>query len=91
VAPAYDSIYILKAAIEKVGTLDPDRVAKAIEEVDLVGSVGRIKFDAGHQLIFGEDPEKAACGTVFQWQKGKRVIVWPKSIAEGKIMDTGRQ
>jgi branched-chain amino acid transport system substrate-binding protein len=91
VAPAYDSVYILKAAIEKVGTLDPDRVAKVIEEVDLAGSVGRIKFDAGHQLIFGEDPEKAACGTVFQWQKGKRVIVWPKSIAEGKIIDTGRQ
>ncbi len=85
VAPAYDTVYILKAAIERAGTLDPDKVAKAIEETDFVGSVGRIKFDAGHQSIFGEDPKNAASGAVFQWQKGKRVIVWPESIAEGKI------
>jgi ABC-type branched-subunit amino acid transport system substrate-binding protein len=62
VAPAYDSVYVLKRAIEKAGTLDPDKVAKEIENTDMVGAVGKIKFDSGHQLIFGEDPNKTACG-----------------------------
>jgi branched-chain amino acid transport system substrate-binding protein len=84
-APSYDAVYLLANAIEKAGTLDPDKVVKAIEETDMPGVVGRIKFDKGHQLIFGNDPKTTACGGVFQWQKSKRVVVWPESMASGKI------
>jgi branched-chain amino acid transport system substrate-binding protein len=84
-APAYDTVYILANAIEKAGTLDPDKVVKAIEETDMPGVVGRIKFDNSHQLIFGNDPKTTACGGVFQWRKGKMVLVWPESVASGKI------
>jgi branched-chain amino acid transport system substrate-binding protein len=84
-APSYDTVYVLVNAIEKAGTLDPDKVAKALEETDMVGVVGRIKFDKGHQLIFGNDPKTAACGALFQWQKGKMAVVWPESVASDKI------
>jgi len=86
VSPGYDAVYVLANAIEKAGTLDPDKVAKAIEATDYVGAIGRVKFDAGHQAVFGNDPKTSASGAVFQWRQGRRVEVFPESIADGKIV-----
>jgi len=86
VSPAYDAVYILAAAIEKAGSFDPDKVAAALAATDYPGAIGRIKFDAGHQLIFGNDPKTNASGAVFQWRKGKRIIVYPEAIADDKIV-----
>jgi branched-chain amino acid transport system substrate-binding protein len=86
VSGGYDGVYILVNAIEKAGTLDPDKVADIMEKTDMVGSVGRIKFSAGHQLKFGNDPKTSAIATVFQWRKGERIEVYPESIANGKIV-----
>jgi branched-chain amino acid transport system substrate-binding protein len=84
--PSYDSVYILAEAIERAGKLDPDAIVAELKKTDRKGVIGRIKFDAGNQVIYGDDPTKTACGTVFQWAEGgKRVIVLPASIAEGKI------
>ena len=48
--------------------------------------MGRVRYDEGHQAIFGFDPNETAVSTVFQWTtEGKRVIVFPDSIAEEKI------
>jgi branched-chain amino acid transport system substrate-binding protein len=85
VGPAYDAVYVLAAAIEKTDSLDPDRVAQNVEATDMAGAVGRIKYDAGHQLIFGNDPKTAASAAAFQWRKGSRVIVYPEAIADDKI------
>ncbi len=85
-APSYDAVYVLTEAIERAGTLDPDKVVEEIKKTDRQGVIGRIKFDEGHQAIYGDDPTKTACACVFQWTKdGKRVIVFPESLAEGKI------
>lgn len=85
-APAYESVYILKDAIEKAGTLDGDKVAEALEKTDREGVLGRIKFDQGHQVIFGDDPKESAMAAMFQWRApGKRVIVYPQALAEEKI------
>jgi branched-chain amino acid transport system substrate-binding protein len=85
-APAYESVYILKEAIEKAGSIDGDKVVEALEKTDREGAMGRIKFDNGHQVIFGEDPKEAAVGAMYQWnEKGERVIVYPSSLGEGKI------
>ncbi len=58
-------------AIEKAGTLDPDKVVQALQATDMAGAIGRIKFDQSHQTIFGTDPKQAAVGCTFQWQKGQ--------------------
>jgi branched-chain amino acid transport system substrate-binding protein len=85
-APAYEMVYILKDAIERAGTLDGDRVVAELEKTDRVGAMGRIRFGKDHQVIYGEDPKETSLGCMVQWRKpGKRVIVYPKSIAEGKI------
>ena len=86
-APAYEIVYILKEAIERAGTLDPDQVVSELEKTDRMGAIGRIRFNKGHQVIYGNDPEETALGAMVQWRKpGKRVIVYPESIAEGKII-----
>jgi branched-chain amino acid transport system substrate-binding protein len=86
-APSYESVYILKEAIERAGSLDPDAIVAEIEKTDRQGVMGRIRFDEGHQVVYGTDPAETAVGAFFQWtDDGKRKIVYPPSIAEGNIV-----
>jgi len=83
---SYMAPYVLKDAIERAGTLEPDAVIEALEATDMMGVYGRIRFDPkSHQVIPSVDPEEGAVGTIFQWQAGKRVVVFPKKIAMGEI------
>jgi branched-chain amino acid transport system substrate-binding protein len=85
-APAYDAVYILKEAIQRAGTLDADAIVAALEKTDYNGVMGRSRFDNGHQVIFGMDPREAVVAAAFQWtDAGGRVVVFPESIADGKI------
>ena len=83
---SYMAPYILKDAIERAGTIEPEDVVAALEKIDMMGVYGRIKFDPkSHQVIPSLNPDDGAVGTIFQWQAGKRVVVFPKEIAMGKI------
>ncbi|MDQ7781893.1 MAG: ABC transporter substrate-binding protein [Desulfomonilaceae bacterium] len=85
-APSYDAVYILAEAIERAGTLDPDKLVDEIKKTDRQGVIGRIKFDEGHQVVYGDDPTETAAACVWQWtEDGKRVIVFPQPLAEGEI------
>ena len=85
-APAYEMIYMLKDAIERAKSINGDKVVAALEKTDREGAMGHIKFNKGHQVIYGQDPAVEALGVMIQWREpGKRVIVYPPSIAEGKI------
>ncbi|MBU4565502.1 MAG: ABC transporter substrate-binding protein [Proteobacteria bacterium] len=84
---SYMAVYVLKDAIERAGTLNSDKVADALKKTDLMGVYGRIRFDPKtNQIIPSLDPKEGAVGTVFQWQAGKRVVVFPPKIATGKIL-----
>jgi len=84
--PSYDSIYILANAFERAKTVEPDAVVKALEQTDMMGAIGRIRFGKDHQAVFGFDPKETALGVGFQWVKpGKRVVVYPDVVAEAKI------
>ncbi len=84
--PSYDAVYILASAFERAKTVEPDAVVKAIEQTDMQGAIGRIRFGKDHQVVFGFDPKETAVGVGFQWKKpGKRVVVFPDGFAEGKI------
>jgi branched-chain amino acid transport system substrate-binding protein len=83
---SYMGPYVLKDAIERAGSLEPDAVVKALEEIDMMGVYGRIRFDPkSHQVIPSVDPEEGAVGTIFQWQAKKRVVIFPPKIAMGEI------
>lgn len=83
---SYMAIYVLRDAIERAGSLDSDKVVAALEKTDIMGVYGRLKFDPkSHQVIPAKNPEEGAVGSILQWQNGKRVVVYPKSIATGEI------
>ena len=83
---SYMAVYVLRDAIEKAGSLDSDAVVAALEKTDVMGVYGRIRFDPkSHQVIPSLDPKEGAVGSIFQWQAGKRVVVFPKSLAMGEI------
>jgi branched-chain amino acid transport system substrate-binding protein len=84
---SYMAVYTLKDAIERAGTLDSDKVAEALRKTDLMGVYGKIRFDPKtNQVIPSLDPKEGAVGTIFQWQAGKRVVVFPETIATGKVL-----
>ena len=83
---SYTAVYVLADAIRRAGFLDADRVVAALEKTDMIGVYGKISFDPkSHQVIPSDDPKQGAVGTWFQWQDGKRVVVWPSAIAVGKM------
>ena len=76
-AAGYAICQILIEAIKRAGSLEGARVREAILKMDLNTVFGPFKVD--------QDGFQVAHKTVmFQWQDGKKVIVWPEEIAPGK-------
>jgi ABC-type branched-subunit amino acid transport system substrate-binding protein len=82
VAGNYDTPFILKAAVEKVGGLDDmDAVIKAIEKNELIGASGTIKWTDDHNYVWGYPYfVDLACG---QYQGSDDVVlVSPPEVAK---------
>jgi branched-chain amino acid transport system substrate-binding protein len=77
-ASAYAAIQILEAAVKDVGGFDPQKVRDALSSITVSTIMGSYKADA-QGLSFIE-------GLTFQIQKGDRVIVWPKHMAEARYI-----
>lgn len=82
---AYESLYVLKDAIERANSLEDDALIKALEETNLPAVRGTIRFDKNHQIIYGYDPSNSVLGCWVQWQDGKRVQIFPEAAAMGKL------
>lgn len=83
---SYTAVYVLADAIRRAGSLDSDRLVAALEKTDMAGVYGKITFDPkSHQVVPSYNPKEGAVGTWFQWQEGKRVVIWPATISVGKI------
>jgi branched-chain amino acid transport system substrate-binding protein len=68
---------VLVEAISRAGSLDGAKVRDAILKLDLNTVFGAFKVDQdgiqiAHKML------------LFQWQDGKKVIVWPEELAPGK-------
>ncbi len=76
-AAGYGGCQVLMEAIRRAGSLDREKVRDAILKMDLNTVFGAFKvdpdgFQIAHKMV------------VFQWQDGKKVIVWPEELAPGK-------
>jgi branched-chain amino acid transport system substrate-binding protein len=83
---AYDSVYILAAAIERAKSLEADKLVTALEQTDYRGVSGRLRFNKDHIVVFNSNPEETGVCVVFQWQKDKRVPIYPAFLAEAKVV-----
>ncbi len=82
---AYESLYLLKDAIERAGTLEKEALIASLAETNLPAVRGTIRFDQNHQIVYGYDPKDSVLGTWIQWQDGQRVPIWPPAAANGTI------
>jgi branched-chain amino acid transport system substrate-binding protein len=76
-AGGYGACQVLVEAIRRAGSLDGEQVRTAILSMSLNTVYGGFKVDrdgvqTGHTML------------TFQWQDGKKVIVWPDELAPGK-------
>ncbi|HEX6007041.1 MAG TPA: amino acid ABC transporter substrate-binding protein [Burkholderiales bacterium] len=73
-AQGYAACQILLDAVKRAGSLDRDRIRNAILGFEGNTAYGAFKVDAdGFQI--------AHKMVMFQWQDGKKVIVWPEELA----------
>jgi branched-chain amino acid transport system substrate-binding protein len=76
-AAGYSGCQILVEAVKRAGSLDGEKIREAILKTDLNTVLGAFKVDRdGFQI--------AHKTLMFQWQDGKKVIVWPEELAPGK-------
>jgi branched-chain amino acid transport system substrate-binding protein len=77
----YDAIYVYKDAVERAGSFKADKLIPALEKTNYVAALGRIAFEADHDLKYG--PDYVAINWA-QWQApGKVVILYPEDRATG--------
>jgi len=73
-AAAYGACQVLVEAVRRAGSVDNGKVRGAISQMDYNTVYGRFQVDrdglqVGHKNV------------LFQWQDGKRAIVWPEELA----------
>ena len=85
---SYDEVYYIAEAIHRAGSTDSDKLVEALEATDYVGTIGRVQFlPKGDPHVHGlKIGEGAITGLMLQWQDGKQVNLWPKTLANGKLI-----
>ena len=72
------ALQVYQRALEKAGTLDPQKVRDAIAETNIMTAYGPVRFNAAGQNI-------AKGMTVVQIQNGKAVEVYPPNAAKARF------
>ena len=76
----YGDLWVFKAAAEKAGSVDRQKVAQALRDLDIEGGIA--KYYAGGKLAFDEKGRRVGAGLyAVQWQGGKPVTVFPPESA----------
>ena len=73
-AGTYDSLFILKEAVEKAGATNSDKVVAEIEKLQFIDTAGLVVFDKSHDVTWGPQ-HVTSIGS--QWQDGKIACIWP--------------
>jgi branched-chain amino acid transport system substrate-binding protein len=76
-AAGYGACQVLVEGIRRADSLDREKVRVAILKMDLNTAFGGFKVDR-------DGVQVAHTMLMFQWQDGKKVIVWPDELASGK-------
>jgi branched-chain amino acid transport system substrate-binding protein len=76
-AAGYGGCEVLLEAIRRAGSLDGEKVRAAMLKLDYNNVYGGFRvdqdgFQVAHKMV------------LFQWQEGRKVIVWPDDLAPGR-------
>jgi branched-chain amino acid transport system substrate-binding protein len=75
----YGTGQVLEAAVNKAGSLEPDKIRAALYQLDIVTTFGRFKVDASGKQI-------GKPGYTIQWIDGVRHLVMPKEVATHRLI-----
>ncbi len=73
---SYVSCEIMEQAVEKAGTLNPEKVRDEIANDEFTTIYGKLKFTGLANL--------SQPGMILQWQRGDIDIIWPPEVATAK-------
>ena len=76
-AATYDVLWVLKAAIEQVGSIEADKLVPVIEKMEHVGTGAVSTYDKRHDLVWAVGK---TAGIAVQWQDGQKVPFWPPQV-----------
>jgi len=76
-AAGYAGCLVYTEAVKRAASLDADRVREQLFKLEMRTVFGEYKvdqdgFQVAHKMV------------TFQWQEGKKVVVWPDELAQGK-------
>ena len=86
--PSYDTVYVLKAAIEQAGTItDTEKLIKTLEGIEYEGNIWYNFIDDSHDLTMGIQNGKVYAGAVwFQWKPdGSRKAIYPEQFRNAEF------
>jgi branched-chain amino acid transport system substrate-binding protein len=76
-AATYDAIMLVRAAIERSGSIDADELVAAIEKMEYAGTAAVTRYDKRHDPVW--EVGKSS-GIAVQWQDSEKVPFWPPQI-----------
>ena len=82
-AQAHAAGLVASRCVEEAGTLDPGALRKAAAKLDFTTFYGRFRIDPDTGLQVGRSV------VLIQWQKGRKVVVWPPDAREAEPVDFG--
>ena len=78
-AAGYAGCLVYAEGVRRAGSLESDKVREALLKLEMRTMFGDYKVDQdGYQL--------AHKMVTFQWQKEKKIVVWPDDLAQGKVL-----
>jgi len=78
-AAGYAGCVIYAEGVKRAGSIEADKVREQLLKLEMKTAFGDYKVDPdGFQL--------AHKMVTFQWQKEKKVVVWPDDLAQGKVL-----
>lgn len=85
-AYSYDAVHILKEAIERAGTTEPEALVQALEATHHLGAAARWVFAADHHPRYG--PGYRTIPIIQYYQPGPYGyrIIWPQDRAQGEFV-----
>ena len=76
-AAGYAGCQLLVEAVKRTGSLESEKIRNALLRLETKTVLGSYKVDQdGYQV--------GMISVMFQWQEGRKVIVWPDELATGK-------
>jgi branched-chain amino acid transport system substrate-binding protein len=76
----FSAIYVLAAAIKRVGSLDQEKLRDTLTTIQVPTLVGVYKVQPQTGIQVGYT------SYIIQWQKGRQVVVYPGNVANAKPM-----